>query len=829
LNRRTIISIGILLAGAMAYSQNSDTGPLSSVIPNVQLRAPILSTTGRDDLKAGNLSSVLSIGGGSQQELSAIANAAPDYPVTPGDVYSLAFLTADGLVTSSILVDAEYNTNLAILGTINAKGLLFAELRKLVVKKVLDAYALSAPQVSIQSCGTFPVFLEGEVEHSSTVYLWGLNRLSSIWSGVTKYASSRTIVVTNRDGGSRSYDLFRVWRYAEKSQDPYLKPFDRVRIGRYDRLVSIAGSIRRPGNYELLRGEGMNELIDQYGGGLLPSARSDYSTVRRSATSAAALGGIVVFDASIPSRSDLSLFDQDAVVIPDRNAYLPVVYFEGAIQSDQKDQVQAQPQFIIQQQPIIPSQVPSQVPANGQSDAQIPVNSNPMQIVQDTQASLATQTAMVRYPFMPGDTLGKAIRVVADKVQPNADLRRAFLARKGRATTLAVDLEALLNAYDPSRDIALEPEDRIVIPKGSLDVFVTGEVVKSTWVNTTSLTRLSTTVKNLLTKYSSTRDILVRSMGGEESSYDLFKAGRYGDLEQDPFLKPGDTVIIRQAARIVTINGEVKRPETYQLLRGEGARELIEIYGMGLTEIANPDRISIQHVPSGRTSSLGSLSTIPLNQLYSTELAPYDVVTVLSIKEYMPVVWFEGALGVGINGEDPQAAKRIPYTFVPGETLSHAVQSLRKQFSAVSDLANAYIVHGQERTGVDIGSFLYNRDYTYDPPMVTGDTVIVPFRQFFVSVAGAVKLPGRYPYVPDRSWLYYVSLAGGIDLEKNSGEVMSIYDVDGKVQSKDRLIRPEDNIVVASNSFLFNFAKISSIISTIISVTALVISLYKII
>jgi len=208
-------------------------------------------------------------------------------------------------------------------------------------------------------------------------------------------------------------------------------------------------------------------------------------------------------------------------------------------------------------------------------------------------------------------------------------------------------------------------------------------------------------------------------------------------------------------------------------------------------------------------------------------LANADTVSVSAAQELLPVVYFEGALGVGVNGEAPQAAQRLPFTFYPGETLSSAVQKLRPQFSAVSDLQSSYIQRGEERIAVDINKLLYGKDFSADKPLVSGDTVIVPFRQFFVSVAGAVKTPGRYPYVPDRGWDYYVNLAGGIDESKNSGQRLTILSVSGQKQPKSGIIQPEDSIMVAQNSLLYYFGEVAPIITSIVSVATLVIAVLK--
>jgi len=306
--------------------------------------------------------------------------------------------------------------------------------------------------------------------------------------------------------------------------------------------------------------------------------------------------------------------------------------------------------------------------------------------------------------------------------------------------------------------------------------------------------------------------------------YDLFKAERYGDIRQDPYLRPGDVVEVARAQRIISISGEVRRPGTYQLLEGEGLPELVMIYGDGFTEKANPTRMSIVRYVS-LTSPVGEKIQLDYTKDKDMTLSMYDSVNVPAYQDLLPGAWFEGAIGVSVEGAAPQAAQRVPYTFFPGEMVSQAAQSVRKSFSEVSDLKNVYISRKGTKIPVNLEDFLYNRDFTNDMPLQAGDVIVNPFRHFFVTVSGAVKVPGRYPYVPDRSCEYYVGLAGGIDTDKNSGQKLTIYDVNSKVQAKDRIIQPEDNIVVAANSFTYSFSRIAVIMSTIISVASLVIAL----
>ena len=83
--------------------------------------------------------------------------------------------------------------------------------------------------------------------------------------------------------------------------------------------------------------------------------------------------------------------------------------------------------------------------------------------------------------------------------------------------------------------------------------------------------------------------------------------------------------------------------------------------------------------------------------------------------------------------------------------------------------------------------------------MEADDILVVPFKQFFVTVSGAVKVPGRYAYVPDRTWDYYVSLAGGYNENINSPETIEIKTINGKELSIDDFILPETTITAPSN------------------------------
>jgi hypothetical protein len=94
---------------------------------------------------------------------------------------------------------------------------------------------------------------------------------------------------------------------------------------------------------------------------------------------------------------------------------------------------------------------------------------------------------------------------------------------------------------------------------------------------------------------------------------------------------------------------------------------------------------------------------------------------------------------------------------------------------------------------------------------------MIPFKQAFISVAGAVNTPGRYPYIPGRTWDYYIGLAGGFVVDKNANQSITIKDIKGNVLGKTDPITPETTITASTNSFTYYFSKYSPVITTILS------------
>ncbi len=69
---------------------------------------------------------------GVQTDRLLLSKSNEDYPVTPGDVYNIAYLRSNQQVTYLLLVESDYTVNLNIFGKINAGNLTFTEFKKII-------------------------------------------------------------------------------------------------------------------------------------------------------------------------------------------------------------------------------------------------------------------------------------------------------------------------------------------------------------------------------------------------------------------------------------------------------------------------------------------------------------------------------------------------------------------------------------------------------------------------------------------------------------------------------------------------------------------------
>jgi polysaccharide biosynthesis/export protein len=345
---------------------------------------------------------------------------------------------------------------------------------------------------------------------------------------------------------------------------------------------------------------------------------------------------------------------------------------------------------------------------------------------------------------------------------------------------------------------------------GIFQILLKGETPQSQNVVAWGLSRLNEIVEAGRSPLSSIRDVLLISRNGTQRRFDIFKAYRLGLTEENPYMRPGDVVVLSRAERTVEVAGEIRFPGKYQLLPGDQLPALLELYGAGLTNNSDRSRVRIDTVSGeiARTYYADIRGGYP----EGISLSDGDVVFIPAKTSALPIVFFEGA--VLTDRQAPAAANqtmetvspttpipynRLIYSFKEGEMLSDAITGIQKSISPVSNLGGSFVIRqGVEGPiPVDLQELLGGALRAGDMPLHPFDRIVIPAIQFYVSVYGEVSRPGSYPYAPQKTYQYYVDIAGpGVE---NIPENIIVLDTQGDTKDSQGFIQPQDRIYVTAS------------------------------
>lgn len=474
----------------------------------------------------------------------------------------------------------------------------------------------------------------------------------------------------------------------------------------------------------------------------------------------------------------------------------------------------------------------------------------------EAQERLQLAVSSLDYPVTPGDVYRLTYRQTSDSlvsreilVDADSTVDLGIFGKIDASRLSFVELKARVEELIANSYTRSLPYLSILTP-GIFRVSVKGEITSVQHVTAWGLSKLSEVIEDTRGPYSSIRNIEILSGNGETGSYDLLKAMRLGAGDQDPYVRPEDTIILFPAKRTVRLSGEVRQPGEYELVQGEGMRELVEVFGGGLTGRAEPTRLRVDRMIGGSPRS--EYVALPQAYLSDLRLQDGDAVIVSSKADRQGVVWFEGAVSVppsrsGDGTGDPDravaaqgraeafaAAQQRPYTrfsspIREGEMLSDALNAIRDSILPIADLSSALLFRAGETNPltIDLHPLLADSNPSSDIPLKANDTVFIPSLRSTVSVAGAVIAPGFFPYQPGYPASYYLSMAGGIDPERNWTGRFWVSDPQGKRRRSKDPIMPGDRVYAPINSWGYRLERNAPVYATIVIAVVNIISLYN--
>ncbi|MBD3239422.1 MAG: hypothetical protein GF331_02465 [Chitinivibrionales bacterium] len=314
---------------------------------------------------------------------------------------------------------------------------------------------------------------------------------------------------------------------------------------------------------------------------------------------------------------------------------------------------------------------------------------------------------------------------------------------------------------------------------------------------------------------------VIVSNGDLSDTVDLF-AYMYASADTaNPYLYPGDHILLKETTQIVHLSGAVRVPfdGAVPLRRGETALELLSL--MPLMASADSTRISVL---TGRTQGERTRRMMTLQECRDYVLQDNDQIMVLPKKDYAEATYSH------VRGEVLSPAA-VPIT--EGVTTAREAIELCGGATSQADLSRAVVVRHSKMVArslkegpaslaqrlpgnfdlsvvrPEVGAAFHKmnliNDYAIvslsddsgECPLLSGDHVIVPPREHFVYVSGNVGAPGAYPYVEGESHRHYVKEAGGFTGKADRSNTFVLAQYAGAVVMKtNRDVQAGDIIVV---------------------------------
>lgn len=328
-------------------------------------------------------------------------------------------------------------------------------------------------------------------------------------------------------------------------------------------------------------------------------------------------------------------------------------------------------------------------------------------------------------------------------------------------------LEALANTYsfyiDPKNPgIGQAPVDITIGKTAGIDIFVTGEVQHPGEIN---LKSTNASILNVLQKagnitpLGSLRNIEIRMQNGKKLTFDFYDFLLNGNLApQFKYLTDGDIVFVPIREKVVNISGEVLKPGNYELLSSDALKDLIKLAG-GMAPQADSNDVQILRNEQGIKRVIDTDLTKQDAQLYNK-----DQVVVRTIPKQKTDNLLEIA-GSGIKSPGTYKFEKGMYlrdlVLLAGglypDALMNRIDLIRTNpdLSTISKPLNLQKIMDCD-TNENILLQPMDKIVIYSAYELKGG-------DFFITLRGHVKQPGRYPLYGKMTLYDLLFSKGGFD------------------------------------------------------------------
>ena len=191
-----------------------------------------------------------------------------DYVLGPGDklIVNLYGTISDRF---EAYISREGEFVLPPLGPLNFTGMTFAEASTLLKERVKNELIGSQATLTLSEVRSIDVYMLGEVYQPGKYTMSGLSSVSNaliVSGGVNESGSLRNISIKRNNKTIATYDFYEFLLKGSLKNDLKLLDGDVIFVPFIENTSRVGGSFKRPGKYEVLPNETVQNIIDLAGG-----------------------------------------------------------------------------------------------------------------------------------------------------------------------------------------------------------------------------------------------------------------------------------------------------------------------------------------------------------------------------------------------------------------------------------------------------------------------------------------------------------------------------------------------------------------------------------
>lgn len=241
----------------------------------------------------------------------------PNYVLGPGDQLDINVYGVQQFGYSAT-ISKNGTVNIPNVGEVFLSGLAFEAAKNKLQKQIGRIYSTLASNgsklsVSVSNYRTILVTIIGAQQPGN----YRLSAMSSVYNalhlagGPSNIGSYRKIELIRNNKVIRTIDLYRFLTKGDQSDNVSLTDNDVIRIPSYDGRITLEGEIKRPGIFEVLTGENLQNVIN-YASGFTENAYKNRILVKQKTSTELKVTDLneTTFGAYVPKAGDLISVDK---------------------------------------------------------------------------------------------------------------------------------------------------------------------------------------------------------------------------------------------------------------------------------------------------------------------------------------------------------------------------------------------------------------------------------------------------------------------------------------------------------------------------------------